>query len=51
MATDDDNDDFEAREKALEDLWRADFRRAAESLHDIGAAAAAPPHPFSSIGL
>jgi hypothetical protein len=36
MARDDDNDDFEAREKALEERWRDDFRRTAESLQDIG---------------
>ena len=36
MADSDDNDDFDAREKALEEIWRADFRRAAESLRDIG---------------
>lgn len=37
MASDEYDDDFyDEREKALEELWRADFRRAADSLHDIG---------------
>jgi hypothetical protein len=30
---DDDDDDFDEREKMLEELWRADFRRAAIIIH------------------